>query len=171
MQIDLSKWYRTLAPRTTVLVSTVDKQGNSNAAPFSFVMPVSVNPPVIAIAMVATRHTLANIRETGDFVVNVPGEKILSKLWICGKSLPKGMSEIKEAGLTEEKAGQVSSPRIKEALAWYECKLRAEIEAGDHLIILGDIVAAQTSEQEEAQPLLHIGGTDFCLPGKNLKAE
>ena len=171
MQLDLTKWYRTLAPRTTVLVSTIDKKGNTNAAPFSFVMPVSINPPVIAIAMVSTRHTLANIRETGDFVVNIPGEIILDQLWICGKPLPQGVSEIKESGLTEEKAKKVSSPRIKEAIAWYECKLRAELEGGDHLIILGDIVLAESNDQEENKPLLHIGGTDFCLPGKNLKAK
>lgn len=171
MQIDLAKWYRSLSPRTTVLISTIDKKGNTNAAPFSFVMPVSVNPPVIAIAMVSTRHTLANIRETGDFVINIPGEKMLAQLWICGKALPKGVSEIKEAGLHEEKAKAVASPRVREAIAWYECKLRTEIEGGDHLLVLGDIILAETSDQEKNNPLLHFGGTDFCLPGQILKAE
>lgn len=172
MQIDLAKWYKILAPRATVLVSTVDAQGNSNAAPFSFVMPVSTKPPVIAIAMVATRHTLANIRETGDFVVNLAGEKLLTQLMVCARPLPRGTSEIKEAGLHEEKAKAVSSPRIKECFAWFECKLREIVEAGDHLIVLGDIVTAESAaDQAAAKLLLHIGGPDFCLPGKNLKAE
>ena len=171
MNIDLSKWYKYLAPRTTVLVSTANSQGVSNAAPFSFVMPVSTNPPIIAVAMVATRHTLANIRATGDFVINVPGEDILKQLMICAQPLPPGISEIKEAGLTEQKAAQVGSPRIKECLAWFECRLREEIPAGDHLIILGDIVHAEARDSAAAQPLLHIGGVDFSLPGKTLKAE
>jgi flavin reductase (DIM6/NTAB) family NADH-FMN oxidoreductase RutF len=171
MNIELNKWYKYLAPRTTVLVSTSDRQGVSNAAPFSFVMPVSSNPPVIAVAMVATRHTLANIRATGDFVINVPGEDILSQLMICAKPLPQGVSEIKEAGLTEQKSAKVSSPGIKECLAWFECRLRQEIPAGDHLIVLGDIVHAEAKEAAKQQPLLHLGGMDFSLPGKILKAE
>ena len=68
MLIELDKWYKIMAPRTTVLVSTVDAQGRTNAAPFSFVMPVSGKPPILAVAMAPTRHTLANIKETGDFV-------------------------------------------------------------------------------------------------------
>lgn len=171
MEIDLTKWYKFLTPRTTVLISTIDKKENTNAAPFSFVMPVSVNPPIIAVAMVSTRHTLANIRETGDFVINIPGEEILDKLWICAKPLPKGVSEIKEAGLSEQKSQKVKSPRIKECAVWYECKKREEIEAGDHLIVLGDIVVAEKNENIETKPLLHLGGADFCLPGKHLQAE
>lgn len=171
MKIDLKQWYKTLAPRTTVLVSTVDKKGISNAAPFSFVMPVSVSPPVIAIAMVSTRHTLSNIRAMGDFVVNVPGEKVLSQLWYCAKALPKGVSEIKEAKLTEQKAVKIKSPRIKECFCWYECKLRDEIRAGDHIIVLGDIVYAEGKEGKESRALLHVGGSSFALAGKFLKAE
>lgn len=171
MEIDLTKWHKTLAPRTTVLVSTIDKKGVSNAAPFSFVMPVSVNPPIIAIAMVATRHTLANIRETGDFVVNIPDQEILSQLWQCGKALPKGVSEIKEARLTEQKSLKVNSPRIKECFCWYECRSKDEIQVGDHIIVLGDIVYGERKEEKEYHPLLHSGGPEFVLPGKVLKAE
>lgn len=169
MLIELDKWYKIMAPRTTVLVSTIDGQGRTNAAPFSFVMPVSGKPPILAVAMAPTRHTLANIKETGDFVVNLPGEGLLAQLMICAKPLPLGVSEIKEAGLHEEKAITVSSPRIKECFGWFECKLREIVEAGDHQVVLGDILRAEAAEQAAA-PLLHIGGADFSLPGKTLKA-
>jgi flavin reductase (DIM6/NTAB) family NADH-FMN oxidoreductase RutF len=119
--------------------------------------------------MAPTRHTLANIRETGDFVVNLPGEELLAQLMVCAKPLPLGVSEIKEAGLHEEKAKTVTSPRIRECFGWFECKLREIVAAGDHQLVLGDILRAEAAEKV-ALPLLHIGGADFSLPGKALKA-
>ena len=47
MELDLEKFYKALAPRPTVLVTTVNPEGKVNAAPFSFVTPVSMNPPLI----------------------------------------------------------------------------------------------------------------------------
>ncbi|MGZ7095643.1 MAG: flavin reductase, partial [Methanobacterium sp.] len=49
-EIDKKNAYKILAPRPTIIVSTVDKKGNVNAAPFSFTMPVSMDPPLIAFA-------------------------------------------------------------------------------------------------------------------------
>lgn len=75
MKVDLSSWYKFLSPRAVVLIATQDKKGNSNAAPFSFVMPASVEPPLVAFCSDPEHHTVANIRETGDFTVNVPDKK------------------------------------------------------------------------------------------------
>ena len=69
---DVEGAYRLLAPRPTIIVTTKSREGNVNAAPFSFTMPVSVKPPLIAFASVPTHHTFKNIEETGEFVVNIP---------------------------------------------------------------------------------------------------
>jgi flavin reductase (DIM6/NTAB) family NADH-FMN oxidoreductase RutF len=74
-EIDNKNAYRILAPRPTIIVTTVNKGGEVNAAPFSFTMPVSMNPPLIAFASVTTHHTYRNIKETGEFVVNIQGLK------------------------------------------------------------------------------------------------
>ncbi|MEW6189656.1 MAG: flavin reductase family protein, partial [Actinomycetota bacterium] len=94
MKLELGNFYKILAPRPAVLISTIDGRGRTNVAPFSFVMPVSRTPPLIAFALAPQRHTLANIRETREFVVNIVPEEILDELLICGKSFPKGVSEI-----------------------------------------------------------------------------
>ena len=62
--LDVESFYRVLAPRPTIIVTTVNKKGEVNAAPFSFTMPVSVNPPLIAVASVAKHHTYHNLEET-----------------------------------------------------------------------------------------------------------
>jgi len=180
MKIELSKWYKFLTPRAVVLISTVNKEGVSNAAPFSFVMPASVEPPMIAFASDPEHHTISNIRETGDFAVNIPSVDMLNQLWTCGEDFPKGVSEIEKAQLTEEKSKKIKSPKVAEAIAQFECKLEAMYEAGDHIIVVGRIVDVELKsgllvkgkyDPIKAKPLLHVGGNEFTLPEKIIKAE
>ncbi len=161
-----------MAPRLTLLVSTCDKDGNPNAAPFSFVMPVSMEPPLAAIASAHKRHTLANIRETGQFVLNLPTEDIINQLHVCSDPFDKGVNEIEEAGLTEVKSALVRPPRVAECVAWFECELEWEKEAGDHVVVIGKIVKAEAKDEfmkdgsfdlAAARPLLHVTGTNFAL--------
>jgi len=180
MKMDPRKWYKVLAPRPTILVSTVNQQGVSNAAPFSFVMPLSLDPPLIAFASDPDHDTVKNILKTRDFVVNIPGRNLLKKLWICRKEFPYGVSEIKKAKLTEEKSNKVRSPKIKECFAHFECKLFRKERTGDHLLIVGKVLEATLADRlfrrgkyqlAKAHPLLHIGAEEFGLLGKIIKAE
>ncbi len=180
MEIDFSLWYRVLAPRPVVIVSTVNSRGISNAAPFSFVMPCSVSPPLIEFSSSPGHHTAKNILKTGDFVVNVPGRGALDKLWKCSGNLPAGVSEIKKSGLTEEKSLKVKSPGIVECFARYECKLHGKFRTGDHITFVGRIVRAFVEDKYfknkefkvlQADPLMHIGGKRFGLVGKIIKVK
>lgn len=180
MELSLSQWYKVLNPRPVVLISTVNLKGVSNAAPFSFVMPVSCDPPLIAFASSPSHHTVKNILKTKDFVVNIPGHGILKELWVCAGNFPAGVSEIKKANLTEEKSTEVKSPRIKECFAHFECKLFRRYMAGDHLLIVGRVLQADVRNDyysggkyliTQANPLMHIGGKEFGLLGKVIKAK
>jgi len=178
--MELSNFYRVLAPRTTIIVTTVNNKGEINAAPFSFTMPVSVNPPLLAVASVPTHHTYHNIRETGEFVVNVPGEEILGQLWITGNSFPEGVNELEEAGLTAKESQTVQAPGIFECIAQLECKLHLDESCGDHQLIIGEVVKVSTRDGslkdelldvEKTKPVLHLGGKDFVVGDHRKKAE
>ena len=179
MDIAVSGFYEILSPRCTVLISTTDKDGNANAAPFSFITPVSANPPLLLFAATPERHTLANARETGDFVFNIVPEGLLDKLMVCAKSFPRGVSEIEEAGLTVRQSKQVKSPSIEECVGWIECKLEFEKEAGDHIIVVGRVLHAECKdefmEQERfnisrARPVMHIKGRRFVAADRVIEA-
>ncbi|MEE8372368.1 MAG: flavin reductase family protein [Dehalococcoidia bacterium] len=179
MEFKLSGFYEIMSPRCTVLISTVDGEGNTNAAPFSFVTPVSVDPPLLLFAATPARHTLANTRETGDFVVNMVPEELLDKLWVCAKAFPKGVSEINEAGLTERKSKLVTSPSIEECLGWIECRLEFEKEAGDHILVVGRVVHAEAKDGftkdgdfdvPSARPVMHIRGRRFVAAERIVQA-
>jgi flavin reductase (DIM6/NTAB) family NADH-FMN oxidoreductase RutF len=180
MELDVTNFYEILSPRCTVLISTADKDGRSNAAPFSFVTPVSSNPPLVLFAAAATRHTLANARETGEFVLNIVPESLLDKLWVCSKAFPKGVSEIKEAGLTERKSTEVRAPSIEECVAWIECRLEFETEAGDHVLVVGRVVHAECRDEfitggefdvARAKPVMHVRGRRFVAAERVIRAK
>jgi len=172
MEIAPSGFYEILSPRCTVLISTADKEGRSNAAPFSFVTPVSSNPPLVIYAAAPHRHTLANTRETGDFVLNIVPEGLLDKLWVCSRAFPKGVSEIEKAGLTERKSKKVRSPSIEESVGWIKCQFEFEKEAGDHILVVGRVVHAECKDEftkkgefdvSKAKPVMHIRGKRFAV--------
>jgi len=176
-EIENENAYRILAPRPTIIVTTVDSNGKVNAAPFSFTMPVSINPPLIAFASVNTHHTYKNIEETGEFVANIPNEDILKELWITGEGFPRDVNEIEKAGLTQISSRKVSPPKIGECIAFIECKIHWVKKAGDHDIIVGEVLHTEILKNalkeglldvENIKPVLHLGGVNFVV-GDHLK--
>lgn len=180
MEVTPTSFYEILSPRCTVLISTVDKEGKANAAPFSFVTPVSSNPPLVLFAAAPARHTLANVRETDDFVLNIVPEELLDKLWVCSMAFPKGVNEIEEAGLTERKSKQVKSPSIEECVGWIECQLEFEKEAGNHILVVGRVMRAECKDEfirqgefdvSQAKPVMHIRGKRFVAAERIVRAK
>ena len=179
MEVALSGYYEIMSPRCTVLISTADKHGNANAAPFSFVTPVSVDPPLLLFAAAPQRHTLANARETGDFVLNIVPEHLLDKLMLCSKAFPQGVSEIAETGLTERPSKKVKAPSIEECAGWIECRYESEHEAGDHILVIGRVVHAECKDEfsehqmfdvAKARPVLHVKGRRFVPAERVIEA-
>jgi flavin reductase (DIM6/NTAB) family NADH-FMN oxidoreductase RutF len=132
------------------------------------------------IASAPTRHTLSNIRETGEFVLNIVPESLLDKMWLCSKAFPKGVSEIKEAGLTERKSKHVSAPSIEECAGWIECRLEFEREAGDHILIVGRVLHAGCHDElmkgeqfdvARAKTVMHIRGKRFVAAERIVTAK
>lgn len=180
MELQPNQWFKVLAPRPVVLITTVNAKGVSNAAPFSFVMPVSCQPALVAFASSPKHHTAKNILQTKEFVVNIPSCEIVRQLWICADGFPEGVSETKKAKLSEEKSSQVKSPRIKECFAHFECNLFRKYRLGDHLLIIGLVVKADIRDDlmaegkfliTKANTLIHIGSDEFAVLTKIFKVK
>ncbi|MDD5111947.1 MAG: flavin reductase family protein [Candidatus Altiarchaeota archaeon] len=174
MKLEPSKFYKAFAPRVTVLVTTIDVKGRVNAAPFSFAMPLSMNPPLVALGINYASNTLENISETREFVVNIPSNEIIDQVFKCSKTFPKGVSELEKTGLSKLKSSKVRPPRVAECVAWFECKLEWMHEAGDHMLVTGSVVEAEVKKEllkkngnldaEKARVLMHVGGNEFAVP-------
>lgn len=136
----------TVLPRPIALVTTVDADGVLNAAPFSFFNAMCSDPPTLVFGVetpdVAPRKdTMANIRTTGDFVINLVSEDIAEAMNICATEFPAEYDEIAEAGLTTVPSHKVKPPRIAESPVAFECAHHATIEmSASSRMVMGRVV-------------------------------
>ena len=173
MKMNPPQFYKLLL-RPVVVISTVSKNGISNAAPFSFNMPISFVPPIFSFSCNPAHDTWKNIKEGGEFVANIVGEDFGPLMQILEKDFPYETSEITEAGLTETKSNHIAPPRIKEAYAWLECKMIHNVELGDHIFIAGEVLEAEIKDEfidktvilDKAKPLSHVAGPFFGVGSK-----
>ena len=118
-----------VAPRPIALASTVDNEGNVNLSPFSFFNIFSTRPPVLVFSPSrrqrdnTTKHTLDNILETREVVINTVSHAIVEQVSLASSDFPKGVNEFMKAGLTEIKSQKVKPPRVKESPVSFECKV------------------------------------------------
>ena len=158
MQIDVRNAnvvdvYRALigivTPRPIAWVSTVDREGRVNLAPFSFFNAFGANPPVVVFSPTLRRDgtkkdTLLNIKATGEFVINAAVASLAEEVNRSSKELPYGESEVELVGLTTCPSMIVKPPRIVESPAHLECKVRQIIPIGDGPIsanlVIGEVV-------------------------------
>lgn len=133
-------------PRPIAFITSVSKAGAVNAAPFSFFNLVSDNPAVCVVGIDprpsgGMKDTAANILAGGHYVVNLVDEALGPKMNLCATDFPAGMSEPQEIGLKLASGVKVPVPRLADAPASLECRLRDKIELGpDHFIFAGDIL-------------------------------
>ena len=131
-----------IVPRPVALVSTIDRNGVANLAPFSFFSGVGSNPPTVlfcpalrARATPSAQHdmrkdTLRNVEETGEFVINVVSEAMADAANEAAADVPPEVDEFQLAGLTPVASEVVRPPRVAESPAQMECKLLQVIYTG-----------------------------------------
>jgi len=133
-------------PRPIAWVSTWSENGVANCAPFSFFNVISEDPPLCILSFNhrsdgALKHTLKNIRRTGEFVVNLADEANANALHASSAELPETESEFTKSGLTPVPAKMVQHPRIAEAAASLECRLERRIEFGpERELVIAEIL-------------------------------
>ena len=118
-----------VAPRPICFASTIDKDGNVNLSPFSFFNLFSSNPPVVVFSPArrvrdnTTKHTLQNVMEVSEVVINIVDYDMVQQVSLSSCEFPKEMNEFVKAGFTQEAATIVKPPMVKESKVKMECKV------------------------------------------------
>ncbi|PPR12611.1 MAG: hypothetical protein CFH42_01968 [Alphaproteobacteria bacterium MarineAlpha12_Bin1] len=190
-EIDRREVYRLLTgsvvPRPIGWASTIDKNGNTNLAPFSFFTVVCVVPPMISLTIArnpdgSEKHTLKNIKETGDFCFNVVTEPVWQEMVDTGNAIPEKESEFDATGLTQLAALKVKSPRVGEVPIHFECKLHNVFEFGPnkHPLVIGEVVYFHVDpscmvngyiNMEKLLPIGRLNGHFYSKLGQILERE
>ena len=171
-KIPLEKAIGLIYPRITVLVTTKGKEGKPNAAPYSWIAPVSFKPPMLYLG-IQRRETLTikNMRETKEFVVNIVTKEWAFKAIACEAKIE---DKVEKSGISLKESKKVKAPTVKEAKIALECKLHEIIETkkADHFLVIGEIVHAEKDpELKDEEIVLHYTGANFVGPGEKYEVE
>ena len=166
-----------ILPLPVVLISTVSKDGVRNAAPWSNFTPVLRPLEEVLLASWLKRDTLENIRQTGEFVVNIPPVGMEDAVMICARNYPPEVDEFQEAELLARPSAKVKAPGIEGCLAWAECVLQEELVREKFVLIIGKVVHLEADDRffnadgsmnfQRAKPLgamLGKDGMSFTYP-------
>ncbi|ALA18618.1 MULTISPECIES: flavin reductase family protein [Chelatococcus] len=138
----------TVLPRPIALVTSCDRAGRVNAAPFSFFNAFSHAPPLVVLGIEGregqepSKDTLRNIRETGGFVVNLVDRALVPAMTVCGIDFPPEVEELAMAGLDTLPSRAVAAPRIAASPVQFECRERVSLGLGTRhrTLVIGEIV-------------------------------
>lgn len=137
-----------ILPRAIGWVSTQSKDGIANLAPISFFTAVGRKPPMVSLSLqprsdgVTLKDTFVNIRDTGEFVVNMATLTLAHEMHRSAFEFASDVDEFAAIGLEKEPSVAVCVPRVKGAPISLECKLDRIIpmgSLGDH-VVFGEVL-------------------------------
>jgi flavin reductase len=133
-------------------VVTVDVGGQAAGLTVDTLVSLSLEPPLLGIAL--GRHAALHelLREAGSFAVSVLGagqERV-------AQHFARGVPPIGMWTGVDIRAGELGAPLIEGALGWIECRIAAEHPTGDHTFFVGEVVSAGRGPAREA--LVHVRG-------------
>lgn len=175
-----------IAPRPICFASTIDKTGKVNLSPFSFFNMFSANPPVCVFSPSrrvrdnTTKHTLENLKEVPECVINIVNYPMVRQTSLASTEYPKGVNEFIKAGFTELKSEIVKPPRVAESPVQLECLVREIISLGETPgagnLIIAEVKLIHIKEeilnsegkidQEKIDLVARLGGDWYCRVSK-----
>ncbi|HPR83858.1 MAG TPA: flavin reductase family protein [Pontiellaceae bacterium] len=136
-----------LSPVPAVLVSCGGTgDWKPNLITVAWAGTVCTNPPMLSISVRPERHSYDIIRQTGEFVVNIPTVKQAKATDWCGVVSGRDHDKFEKAGLTPAPALNVECPVVAECPVNIECKVRQTLELGSHVMFVAEVVGVQASE-------------------------
>jgi flavin reductase (DIM6/NTAB) family NADH-FMN oxidoreductase RutF len=177
-----------IAPRPICFASTINKAGKVNLSPFSFFNLFSSNPPVVVFSPArrvrdnTTKHTLENVLEVPEVVINIVDYAMVQQVSLSSCEYPRGVDEFAMSGFTPIDSEVVKPPRVAESKVQMECRvievkpLGTEGGAGNLVICevlimhIADEILNEERDMIDQQKLHHVarlGGDWYCKVDEN----
>ena len=170
-----------ITPRPIGWISTQDATGMANIAPYSFFNGAAYVPPQVMFSSTGqkpdqdgTKDSVANIRETGVFCVNIVGQADRDAMNASSASLAKGEDEFAAAGLEAVPCDTIECVRLANAPASMECRMTQIItlEGESNFVVLGEVTGVHMRDDcivngrfdvTTFQPLARLGYRDYTV--------
>ncbi len=168
-----------IAPRPIGWISSVDKDGKTNLAPYSFFNCVCDTPPIVMFSSSNYKDSAANIDATGEFVCNMASYDLKDEMNLSSAAVPHEKSEFELTGLEMAQSNLVSVPRVAKAATALECKHLQTIRMKgldgtdtNSWVIFGQVIGVHISDDvivngmvdvTRYKPLSRLGYMDYAV--------
>ncbi|MDI6800901.1 MAG: flavin reductase family protein [Thermodesulfovibrionales bacterium] len=161
--------YHLLHPKMIFLLTSISKDSKPNVMTCAWATPVSEEPPIVIVCVEKSAYTAELIRQTKEFVINIPTKQLLKALWICGKTSGRNSDKFKKSGLKINDAKRVKAPLIEGCIGYIECKLWKTVEAGECYAFFGNVLHAEADEKYfKKDAWTKTSGIPFHLSGAKI---
>ena len=151
-----------LGPVPPALVScgTMEKP---NALTIGWTGILNTIPPKTYISVRPERYSYNLIKESGEFVINLPTEKIVKAVDYCGCRTGAKEDKLAKCGLTVTKGVKVDAPMVDQSPVNLECKVTDIVHLGSHDMFVADIVGVNVDESLlDEKGKLHLSKAGLC---------
>ena len=176
-----------VGPRPIAFASTIDAEGSTNLAPFSFFNVFSANPPIMIFSPARsgrtneTKDTYKNVKLNPEVVINVVNYDIVHQMSLASSPYAPGVSEFEKAGFTALKSDLIRPMRVAESPVQFECKVNEVVELGHEggagNLIICEVVKIHINEevldsngmidQHKIDLVSRMGGNWYCRADQN----
>ena len=154
---------KTKYPEQVVIAITRDAKGKANPVTIGWTMIVSASPPMLAIALAPKRYSLEAIRHSKCFTLVFPSSEMAEETLFFGTNSGRDVDKLEATGSETAAAKCIDSVILSDAVANFECRLHKEIPAGDHVIVIGEVVASHVNTEPKKR--LYTLGSNHQLGG------
>ncbi len=170
-----------ITPRPIAWISTQDAEGMRNLAPYSFFNGLADNPPQVMFASTGKKDdqaegkdSLANIRATEVFCVNIVAEDMRDAMNISTDGYAKDVDEFEKAGLEAAQCDTVDCPRLVGAPASLECRMTQIVPllGENNFMVIGEVTGVHLRDDclvegifdvTTFRPLARLGYKDYSV--------
>ncbi len=170
-----------VTPRPIGWISSRDSDGRDNLAPYSFFNAVAYVPPQVMFASTGvkddvdgTKDSVANIRETGVFCVNIVEYAARDAMNASSATLPHGTDEFAHAEVEKVACDLIDCARVATAPANLECRVTqiVRMEGAANFVVFGEVIGVHLRDDclvdgrfdvTRYQPLSRMGYRDYTV--------
>lgn len=150
---------RTIFQPSKVLLAVVPTPipDRCNVLPLCFHTWCSYSPLLYCVAIQRSSYSAELFEVARDFTLGIPGEKMLGQVVFCGTHTGRTCDKARQCGIEWIASTSVSTPGIRTAIANMEVQTQDRLHAGDHLLVIGNVVSISISDIVDERPLLAVG--------------
>lgn len=149
MKKEMTKIASALIPMPNLIVSCCDKEGRNNALAVGSAAMISGSPCMLMIGIMPEKFSYPIIKETKEFVINVPTEEMRKQYFYLGTKSGRDEDKFEALNLVWEKGKKVNAPILMGCPVNLECKVVASMTPGDsdHELFFATLETAHCDEE------------------------